>query len=150
MECIIFISWYKPLQQRHPTWVLGYFDSWNSLILIKIKAQWRIYASAKRVTFGSENSLSPIRCHFIAWTNDDLLSIEHPWAKFSEIQIIYEFYTWKSIWKWHPQTWGYFYFRSQSVQVFMLNEFPECWSTYDNMYSEKYKYVGSDLCLGLS
>ena len=47
--------------------------------------QWRIYASLNRVSIGSDNGLSPIRCQAIIWTSAGLLSTGHLGTNFSEI-----------------------------------------------------------------
>ena len=47
-----------------------------------------IYVSLNWVTIGSGNSLSPVQCQTITWTNDDLLSVNNPLGtNFNEIWI---------------------------------------------------------------
>ena len=54
--------------------------------------RFRVYASVNRVSIGSDNGLSPLRCQTIIWTNAGLLSIGTLGTNFSEILItIYTF-----------------------------------------------------------
>ena len=55
-------------------------------MLIKlIEAERRIYASVNYAIIGSDNSLSPIRCQAIIWTNAGIVSIGSLGTNFSEI-----------------------------------------------------------------
>ena len=53
-------------------------------------AQWGSYLqwSLSYLIIGSGNGLSPVRCHAIAWTNTDLLSIGPSGTNFSDIWIL--------------------------------------------------------------
>ena len=47
----------------------------QTILIISIKAKWRIYASVNYTIIGSDNDLSPGRQRPLTWTNEVLLSI---------------------------------------------------------------------------
>ena len=64
------------------------FGKWHPFCLgLTVLTQLHIYASVKWVSIGSGNGLLSVRHQAIAWTNADLLSIEHLGTNFSEIRI---------------------------------------------------------------